>query len=61
MYMLFDADLPKRFWADAVSMAVNGIIPYEVFHGKSVALSDLRIFSAKVSGHERSGIRNHKS
>lgn len=58
--MLFDADLPKRFWAEATGMAAfiqnrvikgDGRVPYEVFSDKTVDFSNLRIFGTSVMVH----------
>lgn len=58
--MLFDADLPKRFWAEAINMAAyiqnrilkaNELIPYEVFFEKKVSFSNLKIFGTPVMVH----------
>lgn len=56
--LLFDADLPKRFWAEAVNMAAflvnntfmdkNDKTPNEIFYGKEVDMSDLKFFGSKV-------------
>lgn len=60
--LLFDADLPKRFWAEAVSMAayiINRMLcshskkgvtktPDEAFTNKKTDLNDLKVFSLKV-------------
>lgn len=58
--MLFDAELHKRFWAEAINMAAfiqnkvvksNGRIADEVFHETKVTLSDLKIFGSPVMVH----------
>lgn len=59
--LLFDAELPKLFWAEAVNMAayiVNRSVcsshdrtPDEMFLGKRVDLSGLRIFGSPVMVH----------
>lgn len=59
---LFDADLPKSYWAEAISMAAYVInrtpcrrlankeikTPEEFFTGKRCDLSDLKLFGSKV-------------
>lgn len=59
--LLFDADLPKRFWAEATNMAVylinrtisssHGKVPEEIFSGKRMNVSDLKIFGSPVMVH----------
>lgn len=59
--LLFDADLPKIYWAEATNMAtyiINRSVcashkktPYEMFYGKKVDLSNLRIFGSPVMVH----------
>lgn len=60
--LLHDADLPKRFWAEASSMAVylmNRSVntnrldktPEELWSGKKVDLSKLKLFGTKVMVH----------
>lgn len=59
--MLFDADLPKIYWAEAVNMTaylVNRSVcaspdktPDEVFFGKKEDLSNLKIFGSAVMLH----------
>ncbi|KAJ1523172.1 hypothetical protein ONE63_001063 [Megalurothrips usitatus] len=55
--MLFDSGLDKRFWAESVmctvylrnrspSAPLKGIIPEEIWSGKAVDLSNLRIFGS---------------
>lgn len=56
--LLFDANLPKKFWAEAIGMATyiinrsiaasHGKIPEEMFYGKRIDLSDLKIFGSDV-------------
>ncbi|KAJ0179281.1 hypothetical protein K1T71_004993 [Dendrolimus kikuchii] len=59
--MLFDADLKKHFWAEAVNTAVylrnrsiaSGInkTPFEIWYGKKPDISNLRIFGSTVMVH----------
>lgn len=59
--LLFDANLPKRFWAEASGMAVylinrcvsaaTGGVPEELFSNKRVDLSDLKLFGSTVMVH----------
>lgn len=59
--LLFDADLPKIFWAEATNMAsyiINRSVcaahnktPEEMFYGKKVDLSNLKIFGSPVMVH----------
>lgn len=59
--LLFDANLPKSYWAEASNMAAylinrsisaaHGKIPEEIFTGKRVNLSDLKLFGSKVMVH----------
>lgn len=59
--LLFDAGLPKYFWAEATNMAVylinrticasTGKVPEEMFTGKKVDLSNLKIFGSRVMTH----------
>ena len=57
--LLFDANLKKHFWAEAVNMAAYIInrcpshnrIPDEIFYGQRVDLSGLRIFGCDVMVH----------
>lgn len=56
--LLFDADLPKCYWAEAMHKAaylvnrsvssVHDSVPWERFHKERVNLSELRLFGAKV-------------
>lgn len=56
--LLFDADLPKCYWAEAVNMATyimnrilsstTGNVPHEVFYGCRVDISQLKLFGTKV-------------
>lgn len=56
--LLFDANLPRNFWAEAVSMAtyltnrsvtsVHKKTPDEMFFGKRVDLSNLKLFGSSV-------------
>lgn len=59
--LLFDADLPKSFWAEAVNMAVylinrsicasHGKTPDEMYFNKKVNISDLKLFGCPVMVH----------
>lgn len=59
--LLFDADLPKTYWAEATNMAaylVNrticttlGKTPNEIFYNKKVDISDLKLFGSTVMVH----------
>lgn len=60
--MLFDAELPKEFWAEAVNTAVylinrsptrglNGRTPNEIWSGHVPDLSHLRVFGCKAMVH----------
>lgn len=59
--MIFDADLPKCYWAEATHMAVyilnrsisaaHGEIPEELFTGKRVDLSNIKLFGSPVMVH----------
>jgi hypothetical protein len=57
--LLFDAELPNQFWAEAVNMGAyiinrspsNNKIPDEVFFGRRVNVSGLRVFGSKVMDH----------
>ena len=62
MCMLFSANLLKHFWADAVTTAVylinrspsttlNFKTPQEVWSGKTLDLSNLRIFGSPTCAH----------
>ena len=70
--MLGDSKLPHRFWAEALSSAVylrdrsptkalQGITPYEAWHGMKPNVSGLRIFRCSAYAHvpkvERSKVR----
>ncbi|KAG5674318.1 hypothetical protein PVAND_004295 [Polypedilum vanderplanki] len=56
--LLFDADLPIGYWAEAVNMAaylinrtvtsVHGKTPEEMFTGNKVDVSDIKLFGTKV-------------
>jgi len=57
--LLIDAELEKRFWGEAVNMAVyvvnrsvnrslGGKVPEEVWRGKRIDVSDLKIFGTPV-------------
>lgn len=56
--LLFDAQLPKCYWAEAVNMAayllnrilssVTGKTPYEMYEGQSLDLSELKMFGSPV-------------
>lgn len=59
--LLYDADLPKCFWGEAINMATylinrsvcasHGKTPDEIFYGAKVDLSNLRIFGSSVMVH----------
>ncbi|CAG4970927.1 unnamed protein product [Colias eurytheme] len=60
--LIFDADLDKKFWSEAVNTSVylrnrsvvtglNNRTPYEVWTGQKPNLSHLRIFGSKVMVH----------
>ena len=60
--MLLDADLPQRFWAEAVSTAnylknrcpsraVKGMTPYEAWHGTRPKVEHLRVFGCESYAH----------
>ena len=59
--MLYDAKLPKKFWAEAIVTAnytrvrspTSGstITPYEAFHGAKPDVSNLRVFGATAYAH----------
>lgn len=59
--LLFDADLPKCYWAEAVSMAAylinrsynstHGSTPEEKFTNRKVNVSDLKLFGNTVMVH----------
>lgn len=60
--MIFDADLEKTYWAEAVntavyiinrtvSSAINGDIPEKIWSGYEVDLSHIRIFGSNVMVH----------
>lgn len=59
--LLFDADLPKTYWAEAVNMAVyitnrtlssaTGKVPDEMFFKKKIDISNLKIFGSSVMVH----------
>jgi len=57
--LFIDAELKKRFWGEAVNMAayvvncsvnrsLKGRVPEEVWRGKRIDVSDLRIFGTPV-------------
>jgi transposase InsO family protein len=56
--LLFDANLPKKYWAEAVNMATflvnntfmdkNDKTPSEIFYNKKVDMSNLKLFGSKV-------------
>lgn len=56
-WLLFDAKLPKSYWAEAINMAVFIInrsisaVPDEIFTGKRINLSNLKLFESKVMVH----------
>lgn len=60
--LLFDADLPKKFWAEAVNTAVylrnrtvasglNNKTPFELWFGRKPDVSHIRIFGSKIMVH----------
>lgn len=59
--LMFDANLPKLYWAEASNMAAylinrsisaaHGKVPEEVFTGKRVNLSNLKLFGSEVMVH----------
>lgn len=60
--LLFEANLEKHFWAEAVNTAVylrnrsiasglNDATPYEMWHGQKPDVSNLRIFGSPVMVH----------
>lgn len=58
--LLFDAKLPKTFWAEAVNMATylinrtintNDQIPEEIWTGRKMNLSHIKLFGAEVMVH----------
>lgn len=60
--MLLDANLPKRFWAEAVSTAVYlknrcptkavpGMTPFEAWHGEKPEVDHLRVFGCDAYSH----------
>lgn len=59
--LLFDADLPKSYWAEATNMAVylinrsisaaHGKIPEEIFSGNRINLSNIKLFGTPVMVH----------
>ena len=60
--MLLDANLPQRFWAEAVSTAtylrnrcptraVEGKTPYEAWHGTKPRVDHLRVFGCTAYAH----------
>ena len=60
--MLYHAKLPKKFWAEAINTAVylknrsphsylDGITPFEIFHGQKPNLSNLRVFGCLTTVH----------
>lgn len=60
--LLFDAGLPKRFWAEAVNTAVylrnrsiasglNNKTPFEIWTGTKPDVSNLRVFGSKTMVH----------
>ena len=60
--MLLDAKLPHKFWAEAVSTAVyernrcptkavEGMTPYEAWHGEKPKVEHLRVFGCAVYAH----------
>ena len=60
--MLHHAEMPLKFWAEALNTAVylrnrspttalDGITPYECFHGEKPDVSNLRVFGCKAFVH----------
>ena len=60
--MLLDAQLPQKFWAEAVSTAVylknrcptkavKGMTPYEAWHGEKPKVDHLRVFGCDAYAH----------
>ena len=60
--MLLDANLTKRYWAEAVSTAVylknrcptravQGVTPFEIWHGKKPGVDHLRVFGCDAYSH----------
>lgn len=60
--LLIDADLPKKFWAEACSTAVylinrspakglSGQTPHEIWSGKKPDLSHLKVFGCRALAH----------
>ena len=60
--MLYHAKLPKKFWAEAINTAVylknrsphsylDGLTPFEIFHGQKPNLSHLRVFGCLTTVH----------
>lgn len=58
--LLYDADLPLCYWAEAINMAAylvnriintHGNIPDEIYFNKKIDISDLRIFGSEVMVH----------
>ena len=60
--MLYHAKLPKKFWAEPINTAVylknrsphsylDGITPFEVFHGQKPHFSNLRVFGCLTTVH----------
>lgn len=59
--LLFDADLPICYWAEAINMAAylknisvcasHGKTPNELYYGKKVDVSDLKLFGCPVMVH----------
>jgi len=67
--MLEEAGLGKRYWGEAVSIAIylknrsptsalNNKIPEEIWPGKRIDLSHLRVFGSKAYAHIRDVKRN---
>ena len=60
--MLLDADLPQRFWAEAISTAnylrnrcpshaIKGVTPYQAWHGVKPKVEHLRVFGCESYAH----------
>ena len=60
--MLFEGNLPHKFWAEALSTAaylrnlsptkaVEGITPFEAFHGRKLDVKHLRAFECVSYAH----------
>ena len=53
--MLLDAKLPKKFWAEGVSIAVyfknRSMMPYKVWNGRKPKVNHLRVSGSDVYTH----------